>query len=53
MNPNVVVLEEIIEDENFEIFDQEIDVNQDQVLESVQIDEGSSSFHIFYEEEDK
>jgi len=34
------VLEEIIEYDNSEIFDQEIDVNQDQVLESVQMDEG-------------
>jgi hypothetical protein len=51
-NPNVVVLKEIIEDENFERFDQEIDVEQDQVLESVQMDEGSSYFHMFYEEED-
>jgi hypothetical protein len=37
-------LEEIIEEEHFENFDQEIDVNQYQVLESVQLDE---DHHIF------
>jgi hypothetical protein len=52
LNPNVVVLEEIIEEENFEIFDKELDFSQDQVLELVQIVEGSSSFYNFYEYED-
>jgi hypothetical protein len=46
------VLKEIVEEDNFERFDQENDVNQDQVLESIQMDEGSSSFYIFYEQED-
>jgi hypothetical protein len=40
-NLNVVLLEEIVEEEHFENFDQEIDVNQYQDLELVQMDEGS------------
>jgi hypothetical protein len=51
-NPNVVVLEEIVEEESFENFDQEADITQDEVLESVQMDEGTSSFYIFDEQED-
>jgi hypothetical protein len=51
-NPNVVVLEEIVEEENFETFDQETIINQDEVLESVQMEEGSSYFYIFDEQED-
>jgi hypothetical protein len=51
-NPNVVVLEEVFEEENFENFDQEADIIQDEILESVQMDEGESSFYIFNEQEE-
>jgi hypothetical protein len=51
-NPNVVVLEEIVEEESFENDDQEADITQDEILESVQMDEGTSSFYIFDEQED-
>jgi hypothetical protein len=51
-NPNVVVLEEIFEEENFENFDQEANIIQDEILESVQMDEGESSFYIFNEQEE-
>jgi hypothetical protein len=51
-NPNVVVLEEIMEEEIFENFDQEAYITQDEVLESVQMDEGTSYFYIFDEQED-
>jgi hypothetical protein len=55
-NPNVVVLEEITEEENFvqnnDSFDQEFINDQDQILESVQMEEISSSFQIFDEQED-
>jgi hypothetical protein len=48
-NPNVVVLEEIVEEEKFENFDQAgTYVNQDEVSESIQMDEGSSYSYIFY-----
>jgi hypothetical protein len=50
-NPNVIVLEEIFEEENFENFDQEVDVFQDEILESIQMDQGESSFYIFNEQE--
>jgi len=42
------LLQEIVE-EHFEKFDQEININQDQVLELVQMDKGSSCFYIFDE----
>jgi hypothetical protein len=51
-NPNVVVLEEIVEEQIFQDFDQEIDVNQGQVLESIKMDELSSYFYIFDVQED-
>jgi hypothetical protein len=55
-NPNVVVLEEITEEENFvqdnEPFNQELINDQDQILESVQMEEISSYFEIFDEQED-
>jgi len=43
-NPNVMVLEDIIKVESFENDDQEADITQDEILESVQMDEGTSSF---------
>jgi hypothetical protein len=46
------VLEEIVEEENFENFDQETIINQDEVLEALQMEEGASSFYIFYEHKD-
>jgi hypothetical protein len=39
-------------EEKIENFDQETIVNQDKVLESVKMDEGTSYFYIFYEQED-
>jgi hypothetical protein len=51
-NPNVMVLENIVEEEIFENCDQEANITQDEILESVQMDEGTSSFYIFYEQED-
>jgi hypothetical protein len=51
-NPNVMVLEDVFEEENFENFDQEADIIQDEILESVQTDEGDSSFYIFNEQEE-
>jgi len=54
LNPNVVVLEEIIEEEKFiqynEPFNQELINDQDQILESSQMEEISSSFNIIYEQ---
>jgi hypothetical protein len=51
-NPNVVVLEETLEEENFEDLDQEANIIQDEILELVQTDEGESSFYIFNEQEE-
>jgi hypothetical protein len=51
-NPNVVILEEIFDEENFDNFDQEAEIIQDESLESVQMDEGESSLYIFYEHEE-
>jgi hypothetical protein len=51
-NPNVVMMEEIFEEENFDNYDQEVDNIQDEILESVQMDEGESSFYIFNEQKD-
>jgi hypothetical protein len=47
-----MVLEEFFEEEKFENFDQEADIIQDEILESVQSDEGESSFYIFNEHEE-
>jgi hypothetical protein len=41
-----------LEEESFENFDQEGDITQNEVLESVQMDEGTSYFYIFDEQED-
>jgi hypothetical protein len=43
-NPNVVVLEEIVEEGNFKDINQESNIIQDKSLESTQTDEGESSF---------
>jgi hypothetical protein len=51
-NPNVVVMEEIFEEENFENYNQEANNIQDEILELVQMDEGESSFYIFNEQEE-
>jgi hypothetical protein len=51
-NPNALVLEEIVEEENFEDFEQEPNIIQDENLESIQTDEGESSFYIFNEQEE-
>jgi hypothetical protein len=51
-NTNVVVLEEFFKEEYFENCDQEVDIIQDKILDSVQMDEGESSFHIFNEHEE-
>jgi hypothetical protein len=49
-NPNVVILEEIFEDEIVD--NQEVDFVQEEILESVQMDEGESSMYIFDEHEE-
>jgi hypothetical protein len=51
-NPNAIVLEEILEEENFENLDQEANIIQDEILESVHTDEGESYFYIFNEQEE-
>jgi hypothetical protein len=51
-NPNALVIEEFVEEENFEDLDQELDIIQNECLESVQADEGESYFYIFIEKED-
>jgi len=51
-NPNAIVLEEIVEEESFENFDKEGDITHNEVLELVQMDEGTSYFYIFDEKED-
>jgi hypothetical protein len=48
-NLNVVVLEEVLEEYSFENFDQEGEITQNEIMESIQIDEATSSFYIFYE----
>jgi hypothetical protein len=51
-NSNALVLEEIVEEENFEDskdFEQEPNIIQDENLESLQNDEGKSSFYIYNE----
>jgi hypothetical protein len=49
-NPNVVILEEIFEDEIID--NQDVDFVQEEILESVQMDEGESSMYIFDEHEE-
>jgi hypothetical protein len=49
-NPNAVVLEDAFDEQNI---DQEVDYIQEELLESVQMDEGESSMYIFNEKEEK
>jgi len=51
-NPNVVVLEDIVEEESIENDTQETNITQDEILESVQTEEGTSYFYIFDEQEE-
>jgi len=44
-----MVLEEIMEEESLYKDNQESDTTKDDILESVQTNEGTSSFYLFYE----
>jgi hypothetical protein len=51
-NPNAIILEEVFDEENFENFDQEVEIIQDESIESIQTGEGKMSLYIFDEKEE-